>query len=267
MVPRMTATPPPILSKTFARRAANSSGGKTSENTGCAAIGKPRARSNRRVRIKTSKYTNYSIFIGDMQPSLPHTCAALPQQASGAISLSSLRKPTAFWHNSKFGADEPDLDCQMHPGFAEAPIRSRLESNFEAFVKIYPNGFIYLCLAGMSALQCGAQQLPGQNPTTQNPPAQNPTSQNPVSTNPTTQSPAQTPAQTPPQNPTTPPPAAARPPAAGTGHCQRGGELPKYPTCAYRANMVSLSMMDGFHKSNRYLTRSIIRAIPTIPTS
>ena len=120
----------------------------------------------------------------------------------------------------------------MHPGFAEAPIRSRLESNFEAFVKIYPNGFIYLCLAGMSALQSSAQQLPGQNPTTQNPPAQNPTSQNPASTNPTTQSPAQTPAQTPPTPPQTTPPPAAVPPTQqpGTGPIVNAApELPKYP--------------------------------------
>jgi len=135
---------------------------------------------------------------------------------------------------------------------AVIPEALQLES-IEAFVKIYRNGILYLCLLAVAATgraqqadpqsaappaaadSEGAAQNPAtqdptkQNPTTQNPPAtQNPTTQNPPAQNPPARPPAQTPAtQTPP--PTTPPVQTA-PQQPATGPIVNAPpELPKYP--------------------------------------
>jgi hypothetical protein len=128
-------------------------------------------------------------------------------------------------------------------------------------VKIYRNGFFYICviglgLAGSFAPQLRAQQseaaLPptdpavvAQNLATQDPDAQNPTTQNPSAPTPTTQTPAQSPATQNPttQNPTTQNPTSRNPtsqnpaqPAQPAAAQPSSGpvvtappELPKYP--------------------------------------
>lgn len=139
--------------------------------------------------------------------------------------------------------------------YVNVAIRSR-ESNFEAFVKIYRSGFIYICaiglgLAGSFAPELRAQQSdaalpatdPGgiaQKPATQYPDAQNPTTQNPTTQNPSAPAPAaQTPAQSPATpNPTTQNPTSQNPAQPGqpaTAQPSSGPivnappELPKYP--------------------------------------
>jgi hypothetical protein len=117
-----------------------------------------------------------------------------------------------------------------------------LESIFEAFVKIYRNGFLYLCLFSAAALPGSAQQVAeaqtvvapvgdsdaaAQNPTSQNPTTQNPATQTPPAQNPASQNPTS-------QNPTsqTPPPAAQTVPQTqpGTGPIVKAApEPPKYP--------------------------------------
>jgi hypothetical protein len=152
-----------------------------------------------------------------------------------------------------------------------------LESIFEAFVTIFRNGIISICVAGLlllTALPACAQQLadppvtgdgaaadqnqtsqnpPAQNPTTQNPPAQTP-AQNPTTQNPPAQTPAQNPttqnppAQTPAQNPTTQNPPAQKPPAA---------TLPQTPPPATTPAQQSATPQTG--------NGPIVNAVPELP--
>jgi hypothetical protein len=105
--------------------------------------------------------------------------------------------------------------------FALASLLASGEINLEAFVKIYRNGFFYICvclaLAVAAAGPARAQQTSdsaadgSQNPTSQNPPAQT--------------APPQTPAQTAPQSPLAP---ASAQPSSGP-IVNAAPEVPKYP--------------------------------------
>lgn len=160
-----------------------------------------------------------------------------PQQAREALPAAIRRE------RSRFGTIEDSAwrdaiwtDRCIH-SYASIAIRSR-QSNFEVFVKIYRNGFFYLCVvslgvAGLLAPRLRAQQADNVPPATEAAVAE----QNPTTQNPTTQNPAPPAAQTPVQNPTTQNPAQQTPPAAPVVPSQPSSgpivnappELPKYP--------------------------------------
>jgi hypothetical protein len=162
-----------------------------------------------------------------------------PQQARRPLRAATRRERARFGTIEDPAWRDPIWTDRCIHGYAYVAIRS-LESNFEVFVKIYRNGFYYICVVSLGLVSLFAPRLRAQQADVAAPvtdaavAVQNPTTQNPTTQNPAAPTPA---AQTPAQNPTTQNPAQQAPLATPAVTPQPSGgpivnappELPKYP--------------------------------------
>ena len=144
-------------------------------------------------------------------------------------------------------------------------------------MKIYRNGFIYLCVVGLGLVSSLAPRLRAQqadaaipstdpaiapqNPTTQNPTTQNPAAAAPAAQNPTTQNPTQ---QIPPATPA--PPVTQQP--TGGPIVNAAPALPKYPDVRLPGEYgFYLGIEAWLPQQQPILTRVAIRATRTVRIS